>query len=272
MKLVGEHRMGSNARLSERSVARYNSGNRRFIEFAVANGVSRIKHITAAHVISYISTLEHKGCGVSYISAELAGIRKIIPAYSPAHRAKFPNHRYREEKAEAARWTSEQFFRAIDDMVHIDDMHWAVMNLGWFEGLRIDEALSVVTSEPRELQRMLRGGYVSVIGKGGKAREIPIFGAARLTISHLVDNFHNQPSVDRMSLGRDIQRIINARRAEWGADGKTFHGLRYSFAMHQFEEGMKLGLGAYGSALRVSNMLGHDDIHVTLTYIGVITL
>lgn len=271
-KIVSNHKSsGHKEHLSSRSVARYNSGNRRFIQHAVGNGARRLKDIKPEHVISYVSLLERKGRSCAYIQAELSGIRKLLPDAGP----KVPRPRMSgEEKAETARWSSEQFFTAIDDVMHIDptDIQWAAMNLGWFEGLRLQEAVSVATADPRDLQRMLRGGFISVLGKGGKYREIPIFGAARLTINHLVQMHHAYRQVDLVATARDLERTINDRREGWGADGKTFHGLRYSFARHQFEEGLKLGLGTYGSAVRVSNMLGHDDIRVTMTYIGEITL
>ena len=143
----------------------------------------------------------------------------------------------------------------------------AMAELFYGSGLRLAELVAV---NIRDLD--LAGGFVTVTGKGGKTRVVPLGGPCCATIEAWLAK---RPSADgtaplftsRQASGRSAKRIsprsvqlrlkkLAARTA--GNDGVHPHMLRHSFASHLLQSS--------GDLRAVQELLGHANLSTTQIY------
>lgn len=142
----------------------------------------------------------------------------------------------------------------------------AMLETLYATGLRVSEIVSLAVEEVN-----LRSGYVSVIGKGGKQRLVPLGEVALNSIeayaSTYRDGFVRDPAERALFLtgrGRAMTRqgfwklLRRYARAAGIRGGVSPHKLRHSFATHMIERGADLRA--------VQAMLGHADITTTQIY------
>lgn len=135
----------------------------------------------------------------------------------------------------------------------------ALLTLLWGGGLRIAEALSLRWSDAPF------GAIFRVVGKGGKAREVPVLDIVRDAVEAYRAACPHQggPLFYAVRGGplsaRLAQRAMEKRRKSLDLDvSATPHALRHSFATH---------LLAHGADLRaVQELLGHASIAATQRY------
>ena len=141
----------------------------------------------------------------------------------------------------------------------------ALFLLLYAAGLRIGEALAL-----RRGQAPV-GETLSVTGKGGKERIVPILPAARRAIDAYLEQCpFTGNAADSLFLGARggpladgiaRKRMREIRRALGLPESATPHALRHSFATH---------LMAAGGDLRtIQELLGHADLSTTQRYTGV---
>jgi integrase/recombinase XerD len=144
----------------------------------------------------------------------------------------------------------------------------ALLELLYACGLRVSEAVGLRGSQVR-----LEGdaGFVTVVGKGGKERVVPLGRAARAALeAYLVEErprlLRGRPSAwlfvraGGRPLSREaVWKLVRRRAASAGLPpGVSPHTLRHTFATH---------LLAGGADLRVvQTLLGHADIGTTQVY------
>jgi len=138
----------------------------------------------------------------------------------------------------------------------------AMLELFYSSGLRLAE---LVGTDLCDLD--LREGLVEVIGKGGKARVLPVGREAR---DALVRWLAVRPTLARATetalfvSRRGVRvhaRTVQARVARWAARSGTRlhpHMLRHSFASHMLESS--------GDLRAVQELLGHANISTTQIY------
>ncbi|MCA3573199.1 MAG: tyrosine recombinase XerC [Aestuariivirga sp.] len=137
----------------------------------------------------------------------------------------------------------------------------AVLTLLYASGLRISEALSLTRAQ-------VDSPVLTVMGKGGKTRIVPLLPAAREAVARYLDLCPFSPAPrEPMFRGvkggplnaRNIQLLIERLRGALGLpDTATPHALRHSFASH---------LLANGADLRViQELLGHASLSTTQVY------
>lgn len=138
-------------------------------------------------------------------------------------------------------------------------------------GMRVSEVLTIRRSQVREMQH-----FVTVQGKGGKERSIPLNDPAMEALAVWLRNRDENPK-DRLSeylfpsrgraghLTRQrFSQILDGLAVKAGLDVKRIspHVLRHAFATH---------LLSHGADLRaVQKMLGHADISTTQIYTHVL--
>jgi integrase/recombinase XerD len=142
----------------------------------------------------------------------------------------------------------------------------AMIELVYATGLRVSEAVSLKVNQVN-----LEGGYLTVIGKGGKERVVPVGSVARQRLLDYLGTTRPQLLRGRLSpylfVGRAGRRLT--RQAFWkrlrllvrhaGVGGRVSpHTLRHAFATHLVERGADLRA--------VQLMLGHADIATTQIY------
>ena len=139
---------------------------------------------------------------------------------------------------------------------------FAVLMLLYGAGLRISEALAL-----RRADAPL-GDWLSVFGKGGKTREVPVLRAA----AEAVDDYQAVCPFDGGTAGplffsnrgaalgpRAVQRLVEDLRASLDLPAHvTPHALRHAFATHL--------LGNGGDLRAIQELLGHASLSTTQRY------
>jgi len=144
----------------------------------------------------------------------------------------------------------------------IEARNSAVLALCYGAGLRISEALGLT---PQDLPL---GATLSITGKGGKTRMIPILPSIRKMIDHYV-KLCPYPSIQNESIffgvrgkalsPRIIQGEVQKLRGALGLpETATPHALRHSFATHLLAGG--------GDLRTIQQLLGHASLSTTQRY------
>lgn len=138
----------------------------------------------------------------------------------------------------------------------------ALFTLLYGAGLRISEALSLRWSDAPLSERL------RIIGKGAKARDVPLIDAAREAVAlYCAECPHGHElssplffSVRGKPLSaREAQRVMEKYRAILGLpDSATPHALRHAFATHLLQAG--------GDLRAIQELLGHASIAATQRY------
>ena len=146
----------------------------------------------------------------------------------------------------------------------------AVLALLYGSGLRIAEALSL---KPRDVPSPGRGDTITVIGKGNKARMVPVLPAVLTLIADYVALCpYHLPDDGALFVGakgrplspRIIQLTMQRLRGALGLpDSATPHALRHSFATHLLSRG--------GDLRAIQELLGHASLSTTQIYTAVDT-
>ena len=161
-----------------------------------------------------------------------------------------------------------QAFRLLDDMILED---WiairdrALFTLLYGSGLRINEALSL------NIENLPRDGFIRVIGKGNKERQVPILEQIELRIEEYraACPYPEMPTRalflgakgGRLNQGV-IQKSMRGLRKQLNLpDTATPHALRHSFATHLLQNGANLR--------EIQELLGHASLSTTQRYTDV---
>lgn len=167
-----------------------------------------------------------------------------------------------------------QAFRVLDhaQMTNTGQQDWtgsrdrALFTLLYGCGLRIDEALSL------NIGQMPRDGYLRIMGKGRKERQVPVIGIvedmlrAYLNECPYPQDMPDQPLFlgargERLNQGVAQRSMRNLRRAIGLPETATPHALRHSFATHLLQNGANLR--------EIQELLGHASLSTTQRYTDV---
>jgi integrase/recombinase XerC len=142
----------------------------------------------------------------------------------------------------------------------------AVLALLYGAGLRISEALSI----PRALAPVGAVDRVTILGKGGKTRTVPVIEPVRKAIEAYLDLCPHELSGGPLFVGarggplaaRIVQLAVQRMRGALGLpESATPHALRHSFATHL--------LGRGGDLRTIQELLGHASLSTTQIYTSV---
>ncbi|MGJ0509867.1 MAG: tyrosine recombinase XerC [Methylocystis sp.] len=142
----------------------------------------------------------------------------------------------------------------------------AVLALLYGAGLRISEALSI----PRADAPVGGRDRVTIIGKGGKARTVPVIEPVRRAIEDYLARCPYELSGGPLFVGakggplspRIVQLAVQRLRGGLGLpESATPHALRHSFATHL--------LGRGGDLRTIQELLGHASLSTTQIYTAV---
>lgn len=129
-------------------------------------------------------------------------------------------------------------------------------------GLRIDEAITL------NIRDLPRDGFLRVIGKGRKERQIPILDIVEKALSNYLEvcpyPTHPERAIFLGSRGERLnqgvaQRAMRIMRTAFGLpENATPHALRHSFATHLLQNGANLR--------EIQELLGHVSLSTTQRY------
>lgn len=148
------------------------------------------------------------------------------------------------------------------DAIAIRD--YAILELFYSSGLRLAELVGLNVDDLR-----LPSRQVTVLGKGGKQRQLPVGGKAAASLAQWLAVRPDLAAPDEPALfvsrrGSRLSRAsvaarLKRRAAERGLAGRLHpHKLRHSFATHLLESS--------GDLRAVQELLGHADIGTTQIY------
>ena len=121
-------------------------------------------------------------------------------------------------------------------------------------GMRLSELANLKISD-------IRNGWINVIGKGDKERQIPLLAHTEEKIKNYIQENDAKNYIfeknDKPFTPRQFQYRIKKSFARLGIDASP-HKLRHSFATHLLNEGARI--------TDVSELLGHSNISTTSIY------
>lgn len=151
----------------------------------------------------------------------------------------------------------------------------AIACLTWYAGLRIHECFRIDTATA---EQALRENAITVKGKGGKVRTVPINESISVELKKLLavtERGHKLFVPDGVptdaTIARLQQYIYQVRpmiQDESSTRPMTHHGLRHSFAAWTYQELVDSGMSPLSASLRVSQLLGHERPDVTRSYLA----
>jgi tyrosine recombinase XerD len=259
--------------LARKTVEAYARDLAAFARFALARALRSPARLTAADVRAHLSALTEGGLSARSQARALAAIRGFVRFL--ARQGTLPDDVLRQvrirrppgrlpralangEVGALLTQPAERELRGLRDR--------ALLELLYACGLRVSEAVTL-----RGPQVNLEAGFVTVLGKGGKERVVPLGRPARAALEAYLATerptlLRGRPSpfVFLGPTGRPLTRQavwkLVRRRALAAGLGKRVspHTLRHTFATHLLGGGADLRI--------VQTLLGHADISTTQVY------
>ncbi|MEX0946679.1 MAG: tyrosine-type recombinase/integrase [Acidimicrobiia bacterium] len=254
-------------RLSPHTVAAYRTDLVQFFQYAATEGVAGLDVIGRRMVRRYLGFLDSGGYSRRTLVRKASAVRAFFadqvvrgalatnPAAEVGH-LKLPE---RLPRALPAR-TVSAVLDAIPGETALDLRDRAILETLYGTGLRVSELAQLAIAD-------VAGDLVTVTGKGGRRRSVPIGWPARRALVDWVSkgrpDLAQEAACNALWVGvrgapmdaRGIRRVVRARA------GTFPHALRHSFATHLLEGGADLRA--------VQEMLGHRDLATTQIYTAV---
>ncbi|MBY0613311.1 MAG: tyrosine recombinase XerC [Beijerinckiaceae bacterium] len=274
-------RLASERRLSPHTIAAYERDVRQFAAFLTGHlgrpvGLTALAALKPADIRSFMADRRRHEVQSRSLMRGLAGIRSFLrflereghgnaSAISAIRSPRLPRSLPKPIAPSAARAVADADTRAgeaRETWVLLRDA--AVLALLYGAGLRIAEALSI-----RRKDAPVKGGSVlTVLGKGGKLRSVPILPQVAAAVSeYLAAVPHRLAPNGPLFVGvrggelspRIIQYAMETMRGALGLPATaTPHALRHSFATHLLARG--------GDLRTIQELLGHASLSSTQIY------
>ena len=268
---------------SFRTKERYYEACKRFCAYlADAYHLQKLENISGKHLVSYVLYLQESGKTASTIKTDLAAIRFFHDKMSKPKYRLPDNH-------ELAVELERRRFGGVDRTWSMTEFNWMLgkalaedrydfilaLYLGRYAGLRIHECFRIDTAIA---EQALRENAITVKGKGGKIRTVPINEQIAIAMRRQLERTergHKLLVPDGMPTDRAIHMlqlfIIKHREEIRDASSDhplTFHGLRHLFAAEKYQELVASGMSALDAHFAVSRLLGHERADVTNIYLA----
>ena len=277
-KLARHNRQGS-----FRTKERYYEAVKRFCAFlADTYHLQKLENISGRHLTHYVLYLQESGKSASTIKTDLAAIRFFHDKMS---RPKYQLPTNDELAVELERrcfggadrtWSTAEFNRMLGKALAADRYDYILaLYLARYAGLRIHECFRMDTAAA---EQALRENVITVKGKGGKVRTVPINEQIALALRKQLDRTQRSHKLlvpDGVPTDQAIfalQFFIMRHRDEVQDQGSdrpmTFHGLRHTYAAEKYRELTERGMGALDAHFTVSRLLGHERPDVTNIYLA----
>ena len=278
-KLERHNRQGS-----YKTRQRYYEAMQRFCRFlADVYHLQKLANISGKHLVAYVRHLQENGKAASTIKTELAAIRFWHDKLGEA-KYKLPTNADLADQAPLERrklqgidrhWTPEQFAAFVTACREADRTDYAdIATLTFYVGLRIHEVCRLDTAA---VEAWERSGLLTVKGKGGRVRSVPVTAAAAKQALRdrkaAVRRGHKLFVPDDVATDAYIhafQAFLREHRPDQGTNPRplTHHGMRHSYAARQYREALDGGATEYRAKLEVSKLLGHGRADVTNVYLA----
>lgn len=268
---------------SFRTKERYYEAMQRFCKFLSEEyRLQKLANINGKHLTAYVLYLQEREKSASTIKTDLAAIRFF---HDKMERTKYrlPSNDDLAVELERRRfggvdrtWSVREFHRFLATcMADGHEDFAAIACLTWYAGLRIHECFRIDTATA---EQALRENAITIKGKGGKIRTVPINESISIELKKLLavtsrghklfvpDGVSTDIAIARLQ--QYIYRVRPQIQDEGSARPMTHHGLRHSFAARTYQELIDGGMSPLNASLRVSRLLGHEWPDVTKGYLA----
>ena len=261
---------------------RYYEAERRFCAYlADEYRLQKLSNVSGKHLVSYVIHMQDTGKSASTIKTDLAAIRFFHDKMDSKYQ--LPNNNElgiilerRRFGQEDRTWSNEEFNRMLGSALAEDRYDYILaLYLARYAGLRIHECFRIDTATA---ENALRENAITIKGKGGKIRTVPINEQIALAMKKQLartNRGHKLLVPDDMPTDRAINRLqffIMANRESIQNPSQshslTFHGLRHTYAAEKYQELLKGGMGDLDAHFAVSRLLGHERADVTNIYLS----
>jgi site-specific recombinase XerD len=260
-------RLATQRRLSPHTVAAYRSDLGQFADICDGLGLTNWDEVDRKVVRQYLSALGDRSYSRRSIARKASAVRSFFTdqvkkgelkhnAAAEVARPKLPDRLPQALPSRVVR----DVLDSLPVVTPIDLRDRAILELLYSSGLRVSEVASLSLAD-------VGADLLTVTGKGGKIRAVPVGGPARRAIADWIERGRGQLAgadvPKALWVGarggpldtRGIRRVVRHRAA-------TFpHALRHSFATHLLEGGADLRA--------VQELLGHSDLATTQIYTSV---
>lgn len=276
-KLARHNRQGS-----YRTRERYYEAMSRFCAFlADEYHLQKLANISAKHLIAYVLRMQESGKAASTIKTDLAAIRFFCDKMDGKYR--LPSNDELGTELERRRfgqmdrtWSNEEFSRMLGKALAEDRYDFILaLYLARYAGLRIHECFRIDTAIA---EQALRENAITIKGKGGKVRTVPINEQIALALRKQLERTergHKLLVPDDMPTDRAINQLqffIWKKREFIQEPGRdvplTFHGLRHTYAAETYKKLVGDGMCELDAHFAVSKLLGHERPDVTNIYLA----
>ncbi len=224
---------------SYKTKERYFEAYKRFLKFVGDTyNLQKLQSISGKHLSAYVDYMQDKGFSASTIKTDLAAIRFWHDQIPDAKYTLPTNDEFVLERRKFGNvdrtWSMSEFNRMIAECWrHKRDDYVACIVIARYAGLRLHEVLRIDTAIARNA---LKNGFISIKGKGGKIREVPINESNRIVFKK---HLKTTPQGYKLFVPKDkqthivkteIQNFILKHRSkvcdQVSSKTLTFHGLR----------------------------------------------
>ena len=246
-KLERHNRQGS-----YKTRQRYYEAMQRFCRFlADVYHLQKLANISGKHLVAYVRHLQENGKAASTIKTELAAIRFWHDKLGEA-KYKLPSNGDLADQAPLERrklqgidrhWTPEQFTAFVAVCRELAGLTMQILPRSpFYVGLRIHEVCRLDTAAVEAWERT---GLLTVKGKGGRVRSVPVTAAAAKQALRdrkaAVRRGHKLFVPDDVATDAYIhafQAFLREHRPDQGTNPRplTHHGMRHSYAARQYRE------------------------------------
>ncbi len=257
-------------RLSPHTLSNYRRDLTRLSEYCDSAAIEQWPQLDPAAVRAYVAWRHRRGAGGRTLQRELSSLRGLftfllregVVTSNPGIDIPAPKSEKRLPNALDVDQTAHLLEIEGDEPLVVRDR--ALMELIYSSGLRLSEAVGLdIDSIDR------RDGMVQVLGKGSKARIVPVGREALRALAQWLKVRAQLAAPQERALfvsqrgGRISTRSVQQRMRHWGiaqgVEGRVHpHMLRHSFASHMLESS--------GDLRAVQELLGHADIATTQVY------
>lgn len=271
-KLAKHNRQGS-----FQTKARYYEACKRFCAFLADEF-----HLQKLSLVSYVLYLQDNGLAASAIKTDLAAIRFFHDKMS-APKYELPTND--ELGVELERrcfggvdrtWSNVEFNKMLGRAPGNDRWDCSLaLYPARYAGLRIHECFRIDTAT---VEQALRENAITIKGKGGKVRTVPIEDERIAT--HLKKQLEQTPRGHKLLVPDNIptdrainqlQFFIYSNRGDFQEDANrplTFHGLRHTYAAEKYQKLIDSGMSSLDAHFAVSRLLRHERADVTNIYLA----
>jgi site-specific recombinase XerD len=266
--------------MSKKSHFRYRDSMTGFLRFCVDKyHLEKLANIREKHLRAYVDYRRQAGITEKTLKNDLTAIR-FFHQFTGS-RNELPDNRSLgiEKTLQGVKdraWTNEEYRLMVEKAVGLgrQDVVLAI-RLSRLAGLRIHECARLTVGH---IQDALREGWVTIKGKGGRVRLVPVQPELRAELEHFLDEnggarerkLFVAPGQKTHQVIRSIEKFIRDHRQEFTSRAITPHGLRHSYAREEFEREVcdsKDRQHIKEAKLNVAELLGHGRPEVTDLYL-----